>query len=107
MRKSIKHNTKAVKDNSLRANALNVPFLPSVSSSMFLSSPLFSTSLPYFVFSPFFFLLCVKKYSPKVHAPGCIFRANWKGITEIYTVETCFIQKFQSLLESQGMKSIV
>lgn len=70
--------------------------------------PLPSSVLLYLpLFSSLFFLPYVKKYSPKVQAPGCIFKANWKRITEIYTVETCFIQKFYSLLESQGMKSII
>lgn len=93
MRKSIKHNIKVMKDNSQRANALNLSLLPSVPSFIFLSSPFFSSFLPYLVFQSFF-LPYVKEYSPKVCAPGCIFKANWKGITKIYTVETCFIQKF-------------
>lgn len=55
MRKSIKHNVKVVKDNSLGANALNVSLLPPAASYIFLSSP---PSLPYLVFqSSFLYML--------------------------------------------------
>lgn len=83
-----------VKDNSLGAKELNVSILLPASSYIFLSSPPSPLLLPYLVFqSSFLLYVHVERHNLNVHAPVCIFKANWRGITEIHTVETCCIQR--------------